>query len=152
MNRDLNDNQLSGSIPNAIGSLSNLRRLWENLGHLSMWLLAYFVLARSLEGNQLSGCIPDSLGGLNRLLVLYVWSWKRKSLGSHHSLLSFMQDNQLSGPLPKSFFRLTSLSRLLVNSHILLLRAELTIYRFLSNNQLNGTLSDVIQLTNLTQL
>ncbi len=49
----LSSNQLSGSIPPELGSLSNL---W--------WL--------HLEGNQLSGAIPPELGGLSNLEGLYL--------------------------------------------------------------------------------
>lgn len=49
----LNDNDLSGSIPSSLGSLSDLEYLY-------------------LNDNDLSGSIPSSLGNLSKLKRLYL--------------------------------------------------------------------------------
>ena len=51
---DLNNNQLTGSIPSELGDLENLTGLY-------------------LGGNQLMGAIPTELGNLVNLMVLYLW-------------------------------------------------------------------------------
>ena len=66
------NNQLSGSIPTQLGSLSNLEYL-------------------NLNGNRLSGAVPPQLGNLSNLQWLY------------------LRNNDLSGPLPQSLTRITGL-------------------------------------------
>ena len=76
----LNDNQLSGEIPEELGSLPNLAGLF-------------------LHNNQLSGGIPAELGGLTNLARL------------------FLNDNQLSGEIPAELGGLTNLEILSLSSN-----------------------------------
>ena len=97
--RYLNYNQLSGAIPDSIGNLVNLQRLYVSLTHSSPldstsfnsysntfsdlchnWILPFTNLTLSyLRSNQVSGAIPDSIGNLVNLQYLYV------SSSFHHS-------------------------------------------------------------------
>jgi len=95
--RDLSNNQLSGTIPSTIGLLIDLRYLYDchlNLESLSLSLsllcmlliytralkLTCFLLStwiivhlptRLLNSNQLSGTIPSTIGSLTNLQALY---------------------------------------------------------------------------------
>ncbi|RKZ41194.1 MAG: hypothetical protein DRR00_31850, partial [Candidatus Parabeggiatoa sp. nov. 3] len=118
-----NGNQLSGSIPESLGDLSNLRKLW-------------------LDSNQLSGSIPESLGNLSNLSNL--WLSKNQLSGSIPESLSklsileylVLDRNQLSGSIPDS---LSSLSNL--------------IYLDLDSNQLSGSIPESLgDLSNLELL
>ncbi len=95
----LHSNQLTGQIPSELGSLQNLENLW-------------------LFSNELSGPIPPELGNLIAL---------------DHLALGI---NQLSGPIPSEIGNLTKLSHLT-----------------LSHNQLTGTIpSEIWNLIALTDL
>ena len=83
---DLSDNRLSGTIPD-LGALSSLTTL--NLGDNQLsgtipdWLSSLTGLRDlSLRDNRLTGAIPEELGDLNQLDFLY------------------LDDNQLSGTIP----------------------------------------------------
>ena len=78
----LSHNQLSGSIPVEIGNLTDLRRLY-------------------LDSNSLSGTIPAEIGNLTRL---------------HWLLLS---SNSLSGEIPSEIGNLTGLGFLIIDSNSL---------------------------------
>ena len=98
----LGENQLSGAIPVELGSLSNLERLW-------------------LQGNELSGGIPAALGKVSNLKWLYLSNNELTgevpaALGNLSNLesLTLSGNDGLSGPLPGSFTRLDSLSRLVL--------------------------------------
>lgn len=130
----LEDNQLSGSIPAELGSLSELTnlRLDNNqligsipaeLGDLShlKWL--------RLEQNQLSGSIPGELGRLSELSFLFLWS------------------NELTGSIPKTLGNLSSLTSLNLSRNELIgsIPAELgdlsdLDFLVLSFNQLRGSI------------
>ena len=71
----LHENQLTGRIPAELGSLDGLRLLW-------------------LKDNQLSGAIPSALGSLSEVLDL------------------LLERNQLRGAIPASFGGLHSVRRL----------------------------------------
>ena len=122
---ELLDNQLTGSIPSSLGSLTNL----ENL---------------NLYYNQLTGSIPSSLGSLTNLerLVLrdnQLTGSIPPSLGSLTNLERLnLSDNQLTGSIPSSLGSLTNLTNLVLD---------------LSSNQLTGSIpSSLGSLTNLRYL
>ena len=116
----LANNQLTGSIPTQLGSLSNLSRLIldgnqltegipTQLGNLSN--LEILKLAR----NRLTGTIPASLGNLANLQ--WLWLTNNQLTGSTPASLDNLANlemlrlgsNRLTGPLPRS---LTSLDNL----------------------------------------
>jgi RHS repeat-associated protein len=109
----LANNNLIGSIPSSIGTLTKLKVL-------------------SLAGNQLSGVIPDEIGNLTSLQSL-LFSTNNlsgeipSSIGglSAVSTLS-LQYNKLKGSIPPQIANLTHLAVL-----------------YLHNNQLSGTIPDV---------
>ena len=105
---DLSDNQLRGEIPEELGSLSNLRVL-------------------NLSDNQLSAEIPEELGSLSNLRVLYLSDNQLSAeipeeLGSLSNLQVLnLSDNQLSAEIPEELGSLSNLRVL-----------------YLSGNQLTG--------------
>jgi hypothetical protein len=92
----LSDNNLSGSIPPELGSLTNLGSL-------------------CLDSNQLNGSIPPQLGGLNNLETLFLhFNQLNGSIPTQLGSLSklnalFLYNNNLSGSIPLSFINLTAL-------------------------------------------
>ncbi len=137
-------NKLSGTIPSALGQLSNLEKLYllnnqltgtipSELGQLTD--LKYL----SLEDNQLSGTIPSELGQLSNLAGLYLHNnhltgMIPKELGNLTNLSTLVLSyNQLTGTIPKELGNLANLSNLA-----------------LSYNQLAGTIPP--ELGNLTNL
>ena len=117
---NLSQNQLRGTIPSELGNLTNLTSL-------------------SLFGNRLSGGIPSELGNLIDLVVLALMDNNLRGtipielagLDNLRWLLLF--GNQLSGSIPSELSRLTFLEWL-----------------YLSDNRLSGTIPS--QLGNLTNL
>ena len=96
---DLADNQLTGSIPDELGSLANLEELWlsENqlTGEISVELGSPSNLVQLvLWGNELTGEIPAELGSLANLEELS------------------LSENQLSGEIPVELGSLSNLVRL----------------------------------------
>ncbi|GJN02907.1 hypothetical protein PR202_ga20299 [Eleusine coracana subsp. coracana] len=83
------NNTVSGKIPQGIGNLVNLRRIW-------------------MGTNNLSGTIPDSLGNLRMLSVLYLYDNKLSgqippAMGNLTVLTELsLFDNMLTGPIPSS--------------------------------------------------
>ena len=83
----LEDNQLSGSIPASLGELTNLTLLYLKRNQLSGSIPASLgdltsLQVLALRGNQLTGEIPASLGNLASLEELSLWG------------------NQLTGEIP----------------------------------------------------
>lgn len=120
---NLNNNNLTGSIPNEIGGLAALRKLFlfSNLieGPIPASIGNLLELEElNLEGNLISGVIPNTIANLNKL-----------------SFLSLAL-NQLQSNIPSGVFSLVELIQLRLNS-----------------NQLSGTIPDDIQyLTKLQVL
>ena len=119
----LDSNQLTGTIPSKLGSLTNLQRL-----HLSR--------------NQLTGTIPSKLGSLTNLRELHLSS--NRLTGTIPSELEDLTNlqrlqldyNQLTGTIPSELGDLTALG-----------------YLFLEGNQLTGTIpSELKSLTNVVHL
>ena len=129
---DLEDNQLTGTIPPELGDLSHLWSLNlarnqltgtipPELGDLSSLTLLY------LHINQLTGPIPPELGDLSRLWTL------------------ILLDNQLTGPIPPELGELSRLRQLEFNHNQLTgsIPPELgdlsrLMYLDLDHNQLTG--------------
>ena len=143
----LDDNQLTGSIPASLGSLMNLQRL-------------------DLSDNQLTGSIPDSLGNLTRLG--YLGLFRNQLTGSIPDSLGSLTDienlglgeNQLTGSIPDSLGSLTklwtlSLRRNQLAGSIPASLGSITSLRGLSlgDNQLTGSIpASLGSLTNLESL
>ncbi len=119
----LTNNQLTGSIPAELGSLTNLQQLY-------------------LYKNQLTGSIPPELGNLTNLQRLYLYNNQLTGrippeLGNLTNLQRlYLDKNQLTGRIPPELGNLTNLQRL-----------------YLYNNQLTGSIpAELGNLTNLQQL
>ena len=140
----LNENQLSGEIPSALGSLPQIRRL-------------------SLSDNQLSGEIPPELGNLPNLRNLNLW--KNRLSGAIPSELSrlanlqtlWLSHNRLSGTIPRELSRLANLEWLELDANQLsgeipweLSRMTSLEWLILDENRLTGTIPG--ELGRLTRL
>ena len=120
---DLRGNQLIGEIPSEIGNLTNLTYLY-------------------LDNNQLTGSIPLEIGNLTNLYVLWLY------------------DNQLTGEIPSEIGNLTNLTYLGLKINQLTGSIPSEIgnltnlpYLYLYDNQLTGEIpSEIGNLTNLTSL
>ena len=142
---NLEQNNLKGRIPAALGNLSNLNTLmlaWNqlsgsvppelgNLSNLNILTLSY---------NQLTGSIPPELGNLTNLTLLH------------------LSDNGLSGPIPPELGKMSNLIYLYLNKNWTLsgpIPPELGNLSnlevlFLSENQLSGPIPP--ELSNLSNL
>eukprot|EP01031_Cornospumella_fuschlensis_P043416 gene43416-53076_t len=96
---DLKYNRFTGTIPSALGRLSNLDIL-------------------ALQGNRFTGTIPPSLGDAQALSIMTLFDNDLKgtipaSLGNLHDLrVLCLQDNQLVGSIPSSLSKLDNLREL----------------------------------------
>ena len=71
----LSSNQLSGTIPDSLGSMSSLRGMYaptEPLMRANLNRRPAIICRRDMWNNQISGPIPDSLGSLAQLQALCV--------------------------------------------------------------------------------
>ena len=144
---DLYRNQLSGEIPAALGSLSNLEILEFDRNLLEGEIPAILGILSNLEilnlyDNRLSGRIPAELGGLSSLEQLR------------------LQDNELSGTIPRKLGSLSNLAWLQLSGNQLsgrippqlgnLRRLE---FLFLNDNELSGLIpSGLGSLSGLEEL
>jgi hypothetical protein len=92
----ISGNQLRGSIPASLGSLTQLTYL-------------------HLYGNEISGSIPASLGSLTRLKSLCVREIELLALAKLRRIHSQLYTNQLSGTIPASLSSLTQTLELLID-------------------------------------
>ena len=168
---ELNSRGLTGRLPLALGTLSELQILWltdsqitggipAELGGLSnlKWL--------NLSGNQLSGGIPTELGGLASLELLNL-SDNRLSggipgeLGNLSNLKdAYLQNNLLDGQLPPELGSLSNLENLTLSGNLFNgeIPADLgsmasLITLNLDRNRLDGSIpSELAGLSKLTNL
>jgi hypothetical protein len=103
---DFWNNQLSGSIPPELGNLSNLQYLYLNsnqlMGSIPLSLSNLSNLdTLQLNDNQLTGSIPTEFGNLSNLFYLYLYN------------------NQLSGSIPSQFGNLRNLCIVNLSSNVL---------------------------------
>jgi RHS repeat-associated protein len=135
---DLDNNNLSGTIPTSIGDLTDLYYLQLSgnsltgsiPGSLSNPINLQFIF---LQFNQLTGSIPNALGNAPKLKMLYV------------------HDNNLSGSLPTCFVQTSTLERLFLSGNNFSGSIPNDIYLMdhlkfldLANNNLSGSISDSI--------
>ncbi|CDO96827.1 unnamed protein product [Coffea canephora] len=114
---------IKGSIPDAIGNLSNLMLLTLEGNHLSGPIpstMKYLqnLQALDLDDNQLSGSIPDCICKLKRLYLIYLGQNQfRGSMPSCLNNISSLREidfagNLLNSSIPGSLWNLTDLLRL----------------------------------------
>eukprot|EP00762_Andalucia_godoyi_P007138 ANDGO_01823.mRNA.1 putative leucine-rich repeat receptor-like protein kinase At1g35710 len=140
----LHSNQLNGSIPESLGTLSKLQQL-------------------DLSLNLLTGSIPESLGTLSQLQYLDLNSNQLEgsipSLLGKFSLLQYLDlsSNQLTGSIPQSLGNLSQLQNLDLYSNELtgaipssLSNLSQLLFLTLFSNQLTGSIP--ASLGNLSQL
>ncbi|KAL0740925.1 hypothetical protein Bca4012_082438 [Brassica carinata] len=144
---DLQDNAISGSIPQGIGNLISLQVLTLGGNMLTGSLTAsigklLLLQVLNLSSNSISGELPSSIGNLTRLDQLYLANNSfegtiTRSLGNCTSLLHLViGSNKLCGTIPQDIMRIQSLLTLDV-----------------SGNSLTGSLpEDVGRLENLVDL
>ena len=119
----LYDNQLAGSIPNEIRNLTNLNYLYLHINQLNGEIPAEIgnltnLSSLLLQSNQLTGLIPAEIGNLTNLTQLSLWG------------------NQLTGSIPAQIGNLSQLQ-----------------YLYLSRNQFSGTIpTELFSLTHLVYL
>ena len=144
---NLENNQLTGSIPSEIGNLTNLTYL-------------------DLQYNQLTGSIPPEIGNLTNLQILDLYGNELTGsippeIGNLTNLeWLYLSTNQLTGSIPPEIGNLTNLTKLYLNENQLTgsIPSEignLTSLTYLSlyDNQLTGSIpTEIGNLTNLIRL
>ena len=167
---DLNDNNLSGHIPEAIGQLDSLRLLYlfgnnltgtipDEIGELTN------LKDLDLSDNELSGAIPPQFGNLKKLTQLGL-AYNELSgpippeLGSMSMMASMsLQGNQLTGKIPTELTQLQELYGLDIAGNELqgtipkaFAQLGRLVYLDFSNNNLSGDISEwPANLKSLTQ-
>ncbi len=164
----LNDNRLSGTIPDSIGSFSELKQLELGLNNLSGSIpvevgnlpnLSVLILL----GNPLTGTIPSELGNLTNLRDLYLHTTQLEgsipaTLGNLANLeYLYLHNNNLTGSIPPELGNLTNLVYMSLNNNSITgnIPPELSNlnnleFLILSANHLEGSIPP--QLANLTNL
>ncbi|KAL7247831.1 hypothetical protein ACSBR2_002693 [Camellia fascicularis] len=168
---DLYGCYLTGSIPEEIGSLSKLTRLYlsanyhlEGLLPLTLGNLTQLVQLY-ISNTNICGPIPSSIGQLTNLTTLdlslnHFNGSIPPEIGKLKNLVEMnIHGNFLSGPIPSSIGQLTNLTSLHLSSNRLNGSIPLEIGKlqnwltYLSSNQLSSPIpSSISQLTNLTTL
>ena len=168
---DLSDNQLTGTIPEALGQLDSLQSLNlarnaltgaipEALGQLNN------LQVLDLSDNQLTGTIPEALGQLDSLQSLNLarnalTGAIPEALGQLNNLQVLdLSDNQLTGTIPEALGQLDSLQSLNLARNALTGAIPEALGQLnnlqvldLSDNQLTGTIPEALgQLDNLEHL
>ncbi len=144
---DLSENELDGTIPSELGSLTHLEGLNLSQNQLSGTIPLELgnltnLTTLSLYANRLSGGIPSELGNLSNLELLALFENNlRGTIPTELAELDnlrwlMLSGNQLSGSIPSELSKLTNLGWL-----------------YLSNNRLGGTIpTELENLTNLERL
>jgi hypothetical protein len=165
---ELENNQLTGSIPTELGNLTNLEELWLSYNQLTgsipseLGNLGNLTLL-NLNSNQLTGSIPTELGNLR-----YLWLNNNQLTGSIPTELGnlsnlrylWLNNNQLTGTIPTELGNLTNLGSLEMAGNSLTgsIPTELGNLTNLWNlwlmgNNLTGSIpSELSNLTNLKEL
>uniref|UniRef100_M4CSR4 non-specific serine/threonine protein kinase n=1 Tax=Brassica campestris TaxID=3711 RepID=M4CSR4_BRACM len=123
---DIENNSISGSIPNDIGNLIGLQEFWLSENLLEGPIPASFgklsgLMALSVHTNRMSGEIPYSLGNITRLETLFLSNnnFARiippslEDVGRLENLGElYVAHNKLSGNLPKTLGKCLSMEKL----------------------------------------
>jgi len=167
----IGNNNLNGTIPTTVGTITNLIKLNLSVNQLSGFISSSLGNLANLKwldlsGNQLIGIIPASIANLNNLTHLSLVSNKLSGtipiwLGSLTNLVDLnLGNNQFNGTIPDTLRNLINLGGLelflnnldgTIPSWIVNLTKLNALY--LDNNQLSGTIPPSIgKLTNLQLL
>lgn len=162
-NLELWVNDLSGTIPDEIGLLTSLKRLWiHETKNMSGTIPSTFTELTNLESvflgvNKLNGTIPSDIGKLKRLKAFAVYYNQLtgtipSSLTSSTDLTKlFLDENKLTGSIPPSIGSLAKLEdlRLCGNDLTGTLPPSMTAFEslqvlYLDRNKFGGEIMDYI--------
>ena len=124
----LDENNLTGTIPESIGNLVNLQGIFMRSNKLTGEIpatIGNLTMLHSiwLDNNALSGSIPESICNLKELAVIYLDINKLsgeipEEIGNLTELISFSAiNNSLTGNIPESICNLKKLETLIVTSN-----------------------------------
>lgn len=124
-------NQFTGTIPDTVGNMTGLRRLYVSLDALSC-SLAFF--CSFLHVNQLTGSIPETVGQMRSITHIY------------------LNNNSLTGPIPSAIVQLTDLESLYARTapDRLISLTPCPDCRNLHFNQFTGTMPSLSTLSKLS--
>jgi len=166
----LQSNQLSGTVPSSIGSLTSLLALYETQNRdilcFPSWRIDFVLWlcnSSELQGNQLNGTIPSAIGFLTDLQALYERRLTTVSqFPADSSILrnSILSGNLFTGTIPSTIGSLLNIQEMYDNCHrhprssfVNLIGRCDPLNRYLYSNQLSGTIPSTIgSLANLQQL